>query len=79
VRLYYGDSAVATGRVRFTTLITFGVAGFSIGHHRGSSISPAYRPPFAFTPGAVHRVVIEADGRLWHDSAAGLDVQVAMR
>jgi arylsulfatase A-like enzyme len=79
VHLYYGDREVGSGHIAATTPITFGVAGFSVGHQRGSSISPAYRPPFTFTADALHRVIVEADGRPWQDRSAELDARVAMQ
>ena len=63
VDLFYDDLPVGQGHVPRTVLITFGVAGFTVGYQRGTSVSPAYEGRFDMTPGALARVVMEADGR----------------
>jgi hypothetical protein len=79
ITLQYGAREVAAGHVPATTPITFGVAGFSVGQQRGSSVSPAYRSPFRFTAGALRAVVVEAEGSPWRDPVAEVDAQVAMQ
>jgi arylsulfatase len=63
VDLFYGDLPVAEGHITAMTPITYGMAGFTVGHQRGSPITPAYEPPFAFSDGALGVVVVEAEGR----------------
>ncbi len=79
VTLYHDDVAVGHGHVDRTTRVTYGVAGFSVGSQRGSAVTPAYTGRFAFTPGALGRVVIEPEGRSYRDpageSAAGMAIQ----
>jgi arylsulfatase len=76
VHLYHGDRS---GYVANTTPITFGVAGFSVGHQLGSAITPGYQPPFAFTARRLGPVVVEVDGVPWRDPAAELDAQLAIQ
>ena len=63
VDLFYDDLPVGQGHVPRTVFITFGVAGFTVGYQRGTPVSPAYEGRFDMTPGALVRVVMEADGR----------------
>jgi arylsulfatase A-like enzyme len=69
VDLFYGDVPVGQGHVGRTHLITFGMHGFTTGYQRGPAVSPAYEGRFEITPGALERVVIEAEGRPWRDPA----------
>jgi arylsulfatase len=70
VDLYYDDLPVGQGHVPRTTFITLGLPGFTVGYQRGAAVTPAYEGRFAFTPGALVKVVIEADGRPYADPAA---------
>jgi len=70
VDLFYGDVPVGQGHVPRTTLLTYGVEGFSVGYQRGGAVTPAYRGRFEFTPGALERVVIEADGAPYRNPTA---------
>ena len=70
VALFLGDVAVGSASLPLTVPVTYGPPGFTVGHQRGSPITPAYHPPFAFTPGALSAVVVEAEGRAWRDPAA---------
>ena len=63
VDLYYGDVPVAQGHLARTTLVTVGVHGFTVGHQRGSAITPAYSGRFELTEGALRQVVVETDDR----------------
>ena len=69
VDLYYGDVPVGQGHVRPTTPITFGMEGFAVGYQRGGAIVPGWPGRHEFTPGALRRVVIEADGTAYRDPA----------
>ena len=69
VDLFYGDVPVGQGHVRATTPITYGMEGFTVGYQRGGAIVPGCSGRLAFTPGALHRVIIEADGSAYRDPA----------
>ena len=79
VRLYHDGVEVGSGHVPFTTPITFGLVGFSVGHQRGSAITPAYRTPFTFTPGALGKVLVDVAGRPWQDPVAEFEARLAMQ
>jgi arylsulfatase A-like enzyme len=79
VKLFYGDEQVAEGHVPRTTPITYGMAGFSVGHQRGSAITPDYEPPFSFTKDALRRVIVEPEGTPWRDPNAEERAAVAMQ
>jgi arylsulfatase A-like enzyme len=64
VDLYYCDVPVGHGHVPRTTLVTFGVHGFSVGYQRGTAVSPRCVGPSVFTEGALVKVIIETDERL---------------
>lgn len=59
VALFYGDVPVGQGHIPRTTLVTVGVAGFTVGYQRGSAINPDFAGRRDVTPGALTRVVIE--------------------
>lgn len=64
VGLFYGDEPVGRGHVARTTLVTFGVHGFTVGYQRGSAVTPALRGRCDFTPGALVRLVVETERRV---------------
>ncbi len=79
IELAYDGAPLGHGHLDRTIPVTYGVAGFSVGHQRGAAITPAYRPPFAFREGVLRRVVVETAGRAWRDPSAeqraGLAIQ----
>jgi arylsulfatase len=70
VALYYDDLPVGEGHIARTTPISYGVEGFSVGYQRGGPVSEDYDGRFAFTPGALRRVVVEGMGEPYRDVAA---------
>ena len=64
VELYYGDVPVGQGHIARTTLVTFGVRGFTVGYQNGTPVSPRCPGRSEFTPGALGNVVIETDERV---------------
>lgn len=64
IELFYGDVPVGTGHIPRTTLVTFGVHGFTVGRQHHSPVSANYPGPAEFTAGALSRVVIETEKRL---------------
>jgi arylsulfatase len=64
VDLFYGDVPVGQGHLARTTLVTFGVHGFTVGYQRGTPVTPQCPGESPFTPGALAHVVIETDRRL---------------
>ena len=77
VDLFYGDLPVGRGHVDRTTPVSFGVAGFTVGYQRGTAVTRAYEAPFAFTRGALGRVVVEVAGHPWRDPAGDARVGLA--
>lgn len=67
VDLFYDDLPVGQGHVARTTRITFGMSGFTVGYQRGPAVVHEERGRFEITPGALIRVVIEAEGRRQRD------------
>ncbi|CAB4700242.1 unannotated protein [freshwater metagenome] len=76
IALYYDDVPVGEGRIPRTTPFSYGVDGFTVGHQRGASVTPAYTPPFAVDHSVLRRVVIEGIGRAYRDPVA--EERVAM-
>src|SRR5579884_247463 len=79
VDLFYGDVPVGQGHIARTIPVTMGMQGMTVGYQRFSSIVPGYDGKRVFTPGALGRVIVEADGRPYRDPAgeerAGLAIQ----
>ncbi|MFM8970227.1 MAG: hypothetical protein ACKOI3_08405, partial [Actinomycetota bacterium] len=49
--------------------LTYSVAGFTVGYLRGHSVIADEHAPVPFTAGALHRVIVEPEGRTWRDPA----------
>jgi arylsulfatase len=79
VDLFYGDVPVGQGHVARTMPVTYGITPFSVGYQRGTAVAPDYETPFAFTPGALAEVVIEAEGRPYRDPPAEERAGLAMQ
>ncbi len=79
ISLRYDDELVGTGHLDETVPITFGVAGFSVGHQRGRAVTTAYEAPFTFTPGRLGTVTIDAAGRAYRNPTAEVNAQIAMQ
>jgi arylsulfatase len=67
VQLWYGDVPVGRGAIPMTTPLTYGVDPFSVGRQRMTPISPALHGQADITPGVLHSVVVEPQGRPWRD------------
>ena len=67
VELYYDDLAVGAAEIPMTVPFFYGTAGFTVGYLRGHSVIHEEHVPFAFTDGALHRVIIEPESRTWRD------------
>ena len=66
-QLWYGDVPVGRGAIQMTTPLTYGVDPFSIGRQRMTPISPVLYGQAEITPGVLHSVVVEPQGRPWRD------------
>ena len=73
------DVPIGKGHVPATTPVTYGIIGFTVGYQRGTPVAPTYESPFAFTEGAMARVVFETDGSEHRDPAAEERAGVAMQ
>ncbi len=69
VDLYYDDLPVGQGHLARTHRVSFGVHGFTVGYQRATPISPDCAGRAELTPGALARVVIEAEGKAYRDPA----------
>jgi hypothetical protein len=69
VELYYDDLPVGAAEIPMTVPFTYSVAGFTVGYLRGHSVIADEHAPFTFTAGALHRVIVEPEGRTWRDPA----------
>ena len=69
VELYYDDLPVGAAEIPMTVPFTYSVAGFTVGYLRGHSVIEEEHAPFSFTKGALHRVIVEPEGRTWRDPA----------
>lgn len=67
VELYYDDLPVGSAEIGMTVPFFYGTAGFTVGYLRGHSVIEEEHAPFAFTAGALHRVIIEPEGSTWRD------------
>ena len=67
--LYYDDLPVGAAEIPMTVPFTYSVAGFTVGYLRGHSVIEEEHAPFSFTKGALHRVIVEPEGRTWRDPA----------
>jgi len=63
IELYYGDVPVGAGHIPRTTLVTWGVFGFTVGYQRGSAIRAGFEGKRPFTSGALSKVVVETGPR----------------
>ncbi|HRE01298.1 MAG TPA: hypothetical protein PLV68_08345, partial [Ilumatobacteraceae bacterium] len=70
VQLRYGDVPVGRGAIPLTTPLTYGVDPFAVGYQRMTSISPELTGRAEITPGVLHSVVIDPQGRAWRDPEA---------
>ena len=60
--LFYDEEPVGTSEI-VTQPAPFSLSeGLSVGRDSGSPVSPEYRPPFAFTGGAIEAVVVDVSG-----------------
>lgn len=66
-QLWYGDVPVGRGAIPMTTPLTYGVDPFSVGRQRMTPISPVLHGQAEVTPGVLHSVVVEPQGRPWRD------------
>jgi arylsulfatase len=78
VDLFYGDVPVGQGHLPRTTLVTFGVHGFTVGYQNGTPVSPLYAGRNEFTDGALAQVVIETDKRVRPGVPAGSEDRLGM-
>ena len=78
IELFYGDVPVGTGHLARTTIVTFGVQGYSVGHQQGSPVSSACGGKGKFTKGALAKVVIETGQRLSSGAGAVLEDRIGM-
>jgi arylsulfatase len=78
VDLFYGDVPVGQGHVPRTTLVTFGMHGFTVGYQHGAPVSPLCVGRNDFTPGALVQVLIETDKRVRAGVAAASDDRLGM-
>jgi hypothetical protein len=78
VELFYGDVPVGQGHIARTTLVTFGVHGFTVGYQNGTPVSPLCPGRSEFTNGALVQVVIETDKRVRAGVPAGSDDRLGM-
>jgi arylsulfatase A-like enzyme len=69
VELFYDDLPVGAAEIPMTVPFTYSVAGFTVGYLRGHSVIEEEHAPFSFTKGALHRVIVEPEGRTWRDPA----------
>ena len=69
VELYYDDLPVGAAEIPMTVPFTYSVAGFTVGYLRGHSVIKEEHAPFSFTKDALHRVIVEPEGRTWRDPA----------
>ncbi len=67
VELFYDDLPVGAAEIPMTVPFFYGTAGFTVGYLRGHSVIHEEHVPFAFTDGALHRVIIEPESRTWRD------------
>jgi len=67
VELFYDDLPVGAAEIPMTVPFFYGTAGFTVGYLRGHSVIHEEHVPFAFTDGALHRVIIEPETRTWRD------------
>ena len=67
VELYYDDLPVGAAEIPMTVPFFYGTAGFTVGYLRGHSVIAEEHAPFAFTAGALHRVIVEPEGKTWRD------------
>ena len=67
VELFYDDLPVGAAEIPMTVPFFYGTAGFTVGYLRGHSVIHEEHVPFTFTDGALHRVIIEPEGRTWRD------------
>ena len=67
VELFYDDLPVGSGEIPMTVPFFYGTAGFTVGYVRGHSVISSEHAPFAFTAGALHRVIVEPEGSTWRD------------
>lgn len=67
VELFYDDLPVGSGEIPMTVPFFYGTAGFTVGYVRGHSVISIEHAPFAFTAGALHRVIVEPEGSTWRD------------
>lgn len=67
VELFYDDLPVGAAEIPMTVPFFYGTAGFTVGYLRGHSVIHEEHVPFAFTNGALHRVIIEPESRTWRD------------
>ena len=70
IELFYGDVPVGEGHVARTTPISYGVDGFSVGHQRGTSVTPAYQGRFPLPAGILRSVTIDGIGPPHRDPQA---------
>jgi len=67
VQLRYGDVPVGVGAIPLTTPLTYGVDPFAVGYQRMTPVAPELHGRAEITPGVLHSVVIEPQGRPWRD------------
>jgi arylsulfatase len=78
VDLFYGDVPAGQGHIPRTTLVTFGVHGFTVGYQNGTSVSPECTGRSEFTTGALVQVVIETDKRVRAGVPGGSEDRLGM-
>ena len=61
--LHLGDDPVGTAHIRTQpAYFTFSGEGATVGREIGQPVSARYRPPFLFTGGTIHSVVVDVSG-----------------
>jgi arylsulfatase len=75
-QLYVDGGLVANSEVPYTTPIAFNPGAMTCGANPGSTVSPEYGTPFAFT-GKLESVVVDVSGQLITDDEAEMRLHLA--
>ena len=69
-QLYFDGRLVGQGQIELTNPLTIGLLSSIVcGLAPGAPVTPAYKPPFAFT-GVIHSVIVDVSGELIKDTEA---------
>ena len=66
----YASFYLAVALAERTVLVTFGVAGFTVGYQRTSPVCDAYEVPFAISHDVLKQVVIDGMGPPYRNAPA---------